>query len=68
MMRELGPFGAISDHSGFGGALITSLLDAPTPVLHTFHGRIGASELEFLASLRTNGGFSPTSPERSRRA
>lgn len=68
MIRELGPFDVISDHSGFGGALITSLLDAPTPVLHTFHGRIGASELEFLASLRTSGGFIAISDSQRRSA
>jgi glycosyltransferase involved in cell wall biosynthesis len=68
MIRELGPFDVISDHSGFGGALITSLPDAPTPVLHTVHGRIGASELEFLASLRTNGGFIAISDSQRRSA
>lgn len=68
MMRELGPFDVISDHSGFGGALITSLPDAPTPVLHTVHGRIGASELEFLASLRANGGFIAISDSQRRSA
>ena len=68
MMRELGPFDVISDHSGFGGALITSLLAASTPVLHTIHGRIGASELEFLTSLRMNGGFIAISDSQRRSA
>lgn len=68
MMRELGPFDVISDHSGFGGALITSLLAAPTLVFHTVHGQIGASELEFLASLRTHGGFIAISDSQRRSA
>jgi glycosyltransferase involved in cell wall biosynthesis len=68
MMRELGPFDVVSDHSGFGGALITSLLPPSTPVLHTVHGRIGASELEFLTSLRTNGGFIAISDSQRRSA
>ncbi|MGA7988028.1 MAG: glycosyltransferase family 4 protein [Candidatus Dormiibacterota bacterium] len=68
MIRKLGPFDVISDHSGFGGALITSVLPAPTPVLHTVHGQIGASELEFLASLPTNGGFIAISESQRRSA
>jgi glycosyltransferase involved in cell wall biosynthesis len=68
MIRELGPFDVVSDHSGFGGALLTSMLETPAPVLHTVHGRIGACELEFLGSLRTHGGFIAISESQRRSA
>jgi glycosyltransferase involved in cell wall biosynthesis len=55
MLRLLGPFEVISDHAGFGGALVSSLFDTTAHVLHTVHGPIGVSELEFYDSLPTNG-------------
>ena len=51
MLRLLGPFEVISDHAGFGGALVSSLFDTTARVLHTVHGPIGVSELEFFDSL-----------------
>ena len=55
MLHLLGPFEVISDHAGFGGAVVSSLFDTTARVLHTVHGSIGVSELEFFDSLPGQG-------------
>ncbi len=56
MMQWLGPFDVIHDHAGFGGALFTGMLGMSS-VLHTLHGPIGVSELEFYDSLPDHVGL-----------
>ena len=68
MLHLLGPFEVISDHAGFGAALMTSLLSTTTPVLHTVHGPIGVSELEFYDSLPANGTLIAISGSQRRQA